>query len=369
MKVLFFSNIPSPYRVEFFNLLAEKCDLTVIYERENASDRNERWRADDNSKYKVHFMKGLYYSNDASISLDFTKYIKNKKYDVIVISGYSSLTQILLIRYFKRRKIPFVLNIDGAILKDESGVKRSIKSSLISSASYWLSTGEASDKYLIHYGARSENIFRYPFTSVSETHIIDSLINEDEKKEYKKAIGCDASKLVLSVGQPIHRKGFDILIKAMKQFKDADICTVIVGGAPDPECEIELEEARGSDIRFVSFKSQEELSVYYKAADLFVFPTREDIWGLVINEAMAYGLPIVTTDKCNAGLELVSDGVNGYVVPSENEVRLYDAVKEVLFDKNISSMSRESLKRIKLYSLENMATEHIRIFENITGKH
>ena len=51
------------------------------------------------------------------------------------------------------------------------------------------------------------------------------------------------------------------------------------------------------------------------AADVFVMPTREDIWGLVINEAMAYGLPVVSTDKCIAALELVKNGRNGYIIP------------------------------------------------------
>ena len=47
-------------------------------------------------------------------------------------------------------------------------------------------------------------------------------------------------------------------------------------------------------------------------------PTREDIWGLVINEAMAYGLPIITTDNCLAGLELIKNEENGYIIPVNN---------------------------------------------------
>ena len=51
--------------------------------------------------------------------------------------------------------------------------------------------------------------------------------------------------------------------------------------------------------------------MYYQAADMLVFPTREDIWGLVINEAMANGLPTVSTDKCVAALEMIKQGENG----------------------------------------------------------
>ena len=53
------------------------------------------------------------------------------------------------------------------------------------------------------------------------------------------------------------------------------------------------------------------------ASDLFVLPTREDIWGLVINEAMSFGLPIITTRKCIAGTELITDGENGYLLEAD----------------------------------------------------
>lgn len=62
-----------------------------------------------------------------------------------------------------------------------------------------------------------------------------------------------------------------------------------------------------TQIHFEGFKTKEELAMYFKAADIFVHPTREDIWGLVINESMAYGLPVITTNKCVAGMELITN--------------------------------------------------------------
>ena len=55
------------------------------------------------------------------------------------------------------------------------------------------------------------------------------------------------------------------------------------------------------NVYFIEFKKSEELNEYYKAADIFVHPTREDIWGLVVNEAMAKGLPVVTTNNVLQG--------------------------------------------------------------------
>ena len=169
----------------------------------------------------------------------------------------------------------------------------------------------------------------------------------------------------MSVGQPIYRKGFDVLIRAMNHFTESGICAVIVGGEPYPECVEELKNAENANVVFVPFKTKEELADYYYAADVFAFPTREDIWGLVVNEAMAYGLPIVTTEKCNAGLELVANGKNGYIVPSDNADALYDAIHKIIYESDYKLFSAESLCRIKSHSIENMAETHIKIFENI----
>ena len=151
----------------------------------------------------------------------------------------------------------------------------------------------------------------------------------------------------------------------MKQFREKDVCAIIVGGNPGPECVEEMEKAKEADIKFIPFKTKGELSIYFRAADVFVLPTREDIWGLVINEAMAYGLPVITTDKCNAGLELVIDGQNGYLVPTENEIELYKAIFNVLYIAEWRTLSCNSLSQIESYSIDNMDIE---IFNDILRK-
>ena len=113
------------------------------------------------------------------------------------------------------------------------------------------------------------------------------------------------------------------------------------------------------------FKTKEELKCYYQAADLFVFPTREDIWGLVVNEAMANGLPVITTDKCVAGLELIRDGENGYIVPVENVDILAGKITVLLQNDSLRKiMAQKSLEYIKRYTIENMAVAHLKIIRS-----
>jgi glycosyltransferase involved in cell wall biosynthesis len=215
----------------------------------------------------------------------------------------------------------------------------------------------------VHYGAAAERICRYPFTSVREDYVEDEPAAESEKEALRQKIGITEDKVVVSVGQFIHRKGFDVLIAAAAEF-GKDVGVYIIGGKPAEEY-LELQRKYGAgNIHYIEFMGAPELKEYYKAADLFVLPTREDIWGLVINEAMANGLPVVTTNQCVAGLELVEDSENGFIVPADDAEQLAEKIKIILGDNELrKKMANQSLKKIRTYTIENMANEHRKAFE------
>jgi len=168
-------------------------------------------------------------------------------------------------------------------------------------------------------------------------------------------------RIILSVGQFIYRKGFDVLIKAAKNIPE-NYGVYIVGGQPAEEY-ISLKEELGlSNIHFVGFKLKEELKKYYKAADLFVLPTRKDIWGLVINEAMSMGLPVITTDRCVSGLELVENGVNGYIISVDDEKSLAEKINYIVSENLSLQYGKKSLEKVSKYTFEEMANTHIECF-------
>lgn len=170
-------------------------------------------------------------------------------------------------------------------------------------------------------------------------------------------------KIAITVGQFIRRKGFDVLLNAWVKC-DKEYELYIIGAEPTKEYLDIKEELHLENVHFEGFKTKEELKCYYQAADLFVFPTREDIWGLVVNEAMANGLPVITTDKCVAGLELIKDGENGYIVPTENSEMLASKINELMRNDSLRlSMAMNGLQKIRRYTVENMANVHASILK------
>ncbi len=284
-----------------------------------------------------------------------------------MLGGYSTPTGMYLINYLKNKKIPFILNCDGGLIKQDSKIRYKIKKYFISKADFYITTGKESIKYLTYYGADESNIYVYPFSSIKDNSI-QKKSSETEIKDIKKKNGIKEENIVLAVGRFIHIKGFDILLKATKEF-DSNIGVYVIGGTPTEEYLRIVKENSLNNIHFIDFKEVNELEEYYKIANVFVLPTRGDVWGLVINEAMSKGLPIVTTNKCVAGLELIEYEKNGFIVPVDNEEELKKAIEKIINNKRLQeTMSNNNIEKIKFYTIENMAKVHIKIFENIIDK-
>ena len=360
MKVLFMANIPSPYRVKFFDELGKYCDLTVTFEGKKATDRDAGWKARATTSFRSVYLKGIRTSSDQFLCPGIVK-ILNRRFDHIIVGGYSTPTSMLAIEYMRLRRISFWIEADGGIISNDNKLKYGLKRHLISSASAWFSSGKATTEYLVHYGAKQEKTCVYPFTSVSANQILDHLPTKEEKENLRKELGVTEQKMIISVGRFIPVKGFDVLMKAAKNLP-SDIGVYIVGGQPDENYLKMQNELNLSHVHFIDFMSPDRLAKYYQAANLFVLMTRGDVWGLVVNEAMANGLPVITTDRCVAGLELVQKGKNGYIVPVDDADALAEAITK-FYVGDMQGMAENALKAIRGYTIEEMAKRHIQILE------
>lgn len=357
MKVLWLTNIPSPYRMKFFEELGKKCELTVLFEKKESSERDNSWKNFQINNFKAFFLEGKSVGVAEAFCPSVVKYLNNQ-YNHIVVTNYSDPTGMIAIIYMKIHQIRYEIEGDGAFPKKNSFLKRLIKKFFLSGAELYFSSAKLHDEYYIINGVPMEKIRRYPFTSVKKEEILNTPYGCEVKLELRKKLGMHEKYIVLAVGQFISRKGYDILIRAASKLND-DYGIYIVGGkAPENYLEL-VERLQCTNVKFIDFKQSEELNEYYKAADVFVHPTREDIWGLVVNEAMAKGLPVITTNKCIAGLELIQNKINGLIGESEDPEYLRSAIEYCCKNKG---MSVETLKTANIYTIENMACKHMQIW-------
>jgi len=108
------------------------------------------------------------------------------------------------------------------------------------------------------------------------------------------------------------------------------------------------------DVIFAGFVDYEQLPGYFGLSGLFVLPSREEVWGLVINEAMACGLPVITTVKVGASADLVRDGVNGFVVRDGEPHELYNAMRKIVADSGLRQKMADSSGQM----IRNFGAEH-----------
>ncbi|MGM9589481.1 MAG: glycosyltransferase family 4 protein [Faecousia sp.] len=361
MRVLFITNYASPYRVCFYDELAKYMDVTVLFSDriEDKKHRSADWFISGEGRFHgVQLEKRVASVGGRDLCLDVIQWLK-QPWDAIVVCGYAYPTTVLAMLYMRLHGIPFYMEVDGGLIRESSGPKYWFKRCLVSQATVWISSGHCTTDYLVHYGAKAESVFQYPFTSLWEREIPAAVPAPPEKQSLREKLAMSEKKIVLYVGRFDPKKGMDDLLRVTPEV-DREAGIYFIGGEPTEEHLAFCRENNLEHVHFVGFQKKEALQSYYRAADLLVLPTHSDVWGLVINEAMAQGLPIVTTDKCVAGMELVENGVNGYLVPVKDDHALATAVNQVLAS-DYRAMGEASLEKIRPYTIENMAKAHVEI--------
>ena len=334
MRVLIIFNHPAPYKVKSFNELSKLVDLTVLFERTKAKDRPDSFYVANDYQFKTIFLKKGYVGNEGSISCEVKKYIKShhSEYDLIIMNGYSHLAEIKAINYMVKHNIKFGLLINGGLIKKESCLKKNYKKSLISKANYYISPSAFADKYLVYYGAKQDEIYRYSYSNLDESELVkEPLKNKDElRKRFNLPLG---KRIFINPSQFIDRKNNMELISL---FKDRNDVLLLVGEGKEESKYKEFIAANKMDNVIIRpFVKKEELFDLYKACDCHITLSKEDIFGHTVLEAFANGIPVISSKNVISALEYVKDGYNGFLVDDSNK-------EEIL--KKMDSISQEMSK-------------------------
>lgn len=363
-KVAFIHNIISPYRIPLFEELSAHplIDLYVYFCAE--THKNRKWDVPKCGNFNYSVLSGftlefseVKYSVNPSIVLNLIK----GKYDVIIISGNSDFTTHVTYFTSKLLRIPTIWWSEG-IESTQSKLGKLISpltKHIVKNVDAVIVPGSLSKKFHIKLGANPETVFLAP-NIVNNKEFFESHSKfKPYVEQFKQKFNFPNKKIILYVGQLIQRKGVEYLIDAYALLKNEynNVCLVIVGdGVLKRELEKKCHDLHIQDIVFTGWVSEDQKIMYYSISDLFVLPTLEDVWGLVINEAMCCGLPVISTTKAGCSTDMITPSKNGYIVESSKTDQLYSAMKKIVESEDLRiKMSEKSLEIIKTnFSMDNM---------------
>ena len=366
IRVAILTEIMSPYRIPLFNALAKFDDLELYVFFFSKTVPMRQWRIPKekiNFNYKV--LRGAITSCNhrghvTFLNLSIISELLKGRHNVIIVGGFQHLTNWLAFIYSCLTRKSLILFSESTLKDMRSGniIKEWLKRLFVRYSSGYLVPGIPQVQYLLSLGAKRDKIWIAPNSVDSDlfSRALDQ--RKHDKAHIKQELGVKG-EIILYVGRMIDEKGVADLIEVflVVQRRCPLASLVLVGEGPDRKMyEAKCRRKNISNVIFTGFKEQEELSKYYAIADLFVFPTHTDPWGMVINEAMLAGLPIICSFAAGAADSLIKQGENGFLHKPCDRGAMIDYICCLLNDRNLREvMGTRSKEIISSYTPLNMA--------------
>lgn len=224
--------------------------------------------------------------------------------------------------------------------------------------------GKRAKEYCLMLGATDKKIFTGIYAGDTEYYMSASarLISQKSKIRRKYSLP-EKNFIFLYVGQLIKRKNLIRLIDAFKGLSN-ESSLVIVGDGPLKKVLIDKIKIESiPNIYFLGPRNRNELPEMYNLADVFILPSFQEVWGLVVNEAMACSLPVIVSKEAGASGDLVYEGENGYIFDSNNVSQLKNIMHKLLSTPGLAAkMGCQSREIIKNVTPEALAKIFCRVF-------
>lgn len=271
----------------------------------------------------------------------------------VVIAGEYNPAALLALFWCRTKKKKFIHMTDGTLISERSigKLQKIARKVVIRHADACIASSTRAGEKLRYYGAQD---------------IFLSLLTVDIER-YRTIEKNEQPGRILYVGSMAKRKGLDLLIAALPYIR-CGYELHIVGNGTDDEIWGLKQQARSLDVEeritWCGFREGSDLYREYSEAAIFVLPTREDCFGLVLLEALCARIPIVASKYADGVYDIVVDKENGYIVDPYSPENLGAAIEELLSeDERRGAMSQECEKHIDKFTFENVSEGYRRAIE------
>ncbi len=335
------------YRIELFEMLNSEYDITFLFTKQGRGQSNvkENHLNPPGWKYKTLKTDFIILNRDLGMYSKLINELLFGRYDVLLVSNSWYICWPIAKLTHKK----FIYWTEFWHWENTSLVRRILNSLtffISKNADAVIATGTKAAKAQMDIGVEKGKVFTYPQCSVDYSITC--------RNDLREELNIQNKKIILYVGRVVEQKGLPSLIKALSlvnQCVDNAFLIVIGTGPLEKFCKNLCKEMGIENILFLGYVSENDKASYYKTCDLFVLPSiftgsQYEPWGLVINEAMAFGKPIITTDAVGAELDMVENGINGYVVKNGDSFELSKAILKIISDKELEKKMSINSKRI-----------------------
>lgn len=350
-RAVFITNIPSPYRVDFFSFLQKtypEYEFHIIFS--GAGMENRKWTVELEGLEHYYFLKSRtiiirkrFDDRYVFLPVGVERTLREIAPELVFAMEYNP-TILRAVHWCRKRKIPFISWTDGTLNSEKNigKVQRLSRSYIVKRAAAFIASSTASKEAQIAYGAAPEKCFL-------------SYLTVDIQKYLAKKDSYQARQLIY-VGSLIQRKGLDLLLPALAQTSE-DIRLVIVGeGQEKPLLEQQIEKLNLTErVEFKGYVEGEALRRLYMESDAFILPTREDCFGLVLLEAMCASLPVISSKYADGARDLIEEGKNGYIVDPEDTDAFAKTIERIFSEGRLAEMGSYSYQKAQEFSFSNVA--------------
>ena len=282
--------------------------------------------------------------------------------DAILIHGHNYATNVLALAAARLLGVPVLMRGETHLGLYRSTRRRAARSIVVGTlyrrmCALCLPIGTSNHEFYRSLGIPENRLVRAPYSVDNEYFASMTELYRSERDRVRRTMGVGPrDTLFLFASKFIARKRPTDILRAYQQVSRTrnNVALALVGsGSDEAELRRYAADQRLERVHFLGFRNQSELPELYAASDVFVLPSENEPWGLVINEAMASGLPIVASREIGAVPDLVRDGINGFTFPAGDVLRLANALGTLADNAALrTSMGAESRAVISHWGLE-----------------
>jgi glycosyltransferase involved in cell wall biosynthesis len=262
--------------------------------------------------------------------------MRQGRYDLVIVNGYTQKAYLLATMAARRAGSPAALRLDSVLFATpppRAAAKRLLFALFLTRAyRLFLGTGSLTLDYLRYFGVPAERTGLFPYAIDVEAFRRGAAAARPQRDAIRSRLGLPAAaRVLLSLAKLHPREAPWDLLRAFARNQSEDTWLAVAGDGPSrPELEAFVRERGLRRVSFLGYVPYPQLPELYAAADLFLHPAREERWGVSVAEAMACGLPVITSSRVGAARDLLVAGENGFTYEAGDDADLARRIDEAL---------------------------------------